>query len=380
MHKKKIVFVTSDLYYVKGFLSRQIKLASTKYEVYLIVNADMTEAASAIGKCGATLNFDIQRKISILKDLTSLVRLLLFFYKIKPDIVHSTTPKSGLLAMLAAFFARVPLKLHTFTGQVWQTKKGSFRLFLIFLDKLTARCADFVLTDSHSQRQVLIDHMVVSSQKSGVLGNGSICGVDLVRFNTGRDSRYFICEKYSIPTDSVILLYMARFTVDKGAVLMADAFAKIVSSTNYNTHLLMIGPDEDNLMAVIDATLSAYAGNYSILSYTDTPEKFFQAADIFCLPSYREGFPMVLLNSAACGLPVVASRIYGSSDAVIENETALMFEAGNLKDFSEKLLYLISDENLRKSFSKKSREFAVSNFSEDFVNSKLMELYLNKSI
>ena len=380
MHKKKIVFVTSDLYYVKGFLSRQIKLASTKYEVYLIVNADMTEAARAIGKCGVTINFDIQRKISILKDFASMVRLFLFFYKIKPDIVHSTTPKSGLLAMLAAFLARVPLKLHTFTGQVWQTKKGLFRLFLIFLDKITARCADFVLTDSHSQRQVLIDHKVVSSSKSGVLGNGSICGVDLVRFNTSKDSRQFICEKYSIPTDSVILLYMARFTVDKGAVLMADAFAKIVNNTIFNTYLLMIGPDEENLTAYINKTLSSYSRNYSILSYTDIPEKFFQAADIFCLPSYREGFPMVLLNSAACGLPVVASRIYGSSDAVIENETALMFESGNVNDFSEKLVYLVANENLRKDFSTKSREFAVSKFSEDFVNSKLMDLYLNKSI
>ena len=89
---------------------------------------------------------------------------------------------------------------------------------------------------------------------------------------------------------------------------------------------------------------------------------------------------MVLLNSAACGLPVVASRIYGSSDAVIENETALMFESGNVNDFSEKLVYLVANENLRKDFSTKSREFAVSKFSEDFVNSKLMDLYLNKSI
>lgn len=235
--KERIVFVTSDLYYVNAFLARQIKLAAKNYHVTLIVNCDPLLAGAAISNCGDVLNFSINRRISLISDLRSLFRLIWFFMLYRPAIVHSTTPKAGLLAMLAARITGVKFRLHTFTGQVWQTRVGLLKRLLILTDKITSSCSSFVLMDSHSQRQLLLKQNIVSDARSGVIGQGSICGVDSARFVADARCRTEMRRELGIPKEAVVILYMARFTVDKGALLMASAYAKLCAAENHSIYL-----------------------------------------------------------------------------------------------------------------------------------------------
>jgi glycosyltransferase involved in cell wall biosynthesis len=378
--KKRVVFVTSDLYYVKAFLSRQIKLAAQRYDVTLIVNADPEEAARAIDYCGQVLNFSVSRKISLFRDLASLFRLIAFFIRHRPQVVHSTTPKAGMLAMLAARITGVRFRLHTFTGQVWQTRTGMMRKLLIATDRLTVACASLVLADSHGQLELLTEKGIVDAARAGVLGQGSICGVDPTRFMANSGTRADMRRQLQIPENTIIFLYMARFTVDKGAIAMADAFARLGKESNLPVHLLMVGPDEEDLTETIHGKLSGVAGKYSLINYTDTPERYFQCADVFCLPSYREGFPMVLLNAAAAELPVIASRIYGCTDAVVDGETGLLFEAGNIPAFCAHLHALAGSPELRERLGRNARERVEEHFTEEHVNRLLMDVYKTKTV
>ncbi len=370
-----MVFITSDLYYVKGFLSRQIKACATNYETYLVVNSDIQSVANVIGDSVTIVNLDIRRKISVLRDIYSLVLLIIFLFRVRPDIVHSTTPKAGFMAMMASFLTSTPIRIHTFTGQVWQTKTGAFRVLLKFMDKLTAKAATFILCDSHGQREFLLTENVLDPVKSSVLHRGSICGVDCERFRPSEDFRQQIRSKLGLEENEILVLYMARFTRDKGALLMADAINELLKNQNIKIHLLMIGPDEEGLINEINSKLFKFSKSFTIINYTDTPEIYFSAADLFCLPSYREGFPMVLLNASASGIPVVASRIYGTSDAVLDGETGLLFEPGNLEDLVEKLSLLICSQNLRKLYGLSARNFALNNFSESLITRSLLNLY-----
>jgi len=298
----------------------------------------------------------------------------------RPSIVHSTTPKAGMIAMLAAKLTGVPFRLHTFTGQVWQTRTGLMRKLLIATDKLTVWGSSLILADSHSQRQLLINDGIIDSHKSGVIGRGSICGIDLSRFKPSGSSRKQMRSQLGLSDDVIVILYMARFTVDKGAVAMAQAYAQVAKSSTKPVHLLMVGPDEEQLTEKINAELHAAQGKYSLISYTDKPESYFQCSDIFCLPSFREGFPMVLLNAAASELPVVASRIYGCTDAVEDGVTGALFEPGNIQELRDKLISLAESDELRRYMGQRARSRVENYFAEEKINQQLMEIYKRKPI
>lgn len=378
--KKKIVFVTSDMYYVKAFLSRQIRQASLEYDVALVVNADPAAAGAAIGNVGKVFNFSIHRKISLLRDAISLFRMVMFLLRVRPDIVHSTTPKAGLLAMIAARITGVEFRLHTFTGQVWQTRTGLMRKVLIWTDKVTAACASNILTDSLGQLDILAEAGIVDSRKAAVLGHGSICGVNATRYAPNAQVKADMRKELGLPNDAIVMLYMARFTEDKGALAMADAYAAYGNGDGTPTHLLMVGPDEEQLTDQIRLRLADMEGRYSLINYTDVPERFFQCCDLFCLPSYREGFPMVLLNAAACEVPVIASRIYGCTDAVVDGKTGLLFEAGNIAEFCAHLRQLAGSASLRQRLGKHARSRVEQHYTEEHVNRLLMHVYKTRSV
>jgi glycosyltransferase involved in cell wall biosynthesis len=372
--KRVVVFVTSDLYFVRNFLLNQVKAAVTDYDVHLIANAPEKDIEELFGGTLKFSNLGIQRKISIFRDMRSLILILRYFSRVRPQLVHSTTPKAGLLAMVSARLVRVPVRLHTFTGQVWQTKRGLYRALLKTLDTVTAAAATLILCDSHGQRSHLIDNGVVGPTKSTVLLKGSIRGIDPQLYRPCIASREEVRDSLKVGPDSVLVLYMARFTRDKGALLMAEAFARL-RRLKVNAHLLMIGPDEENLTPQISRILSESDADYRLLDYTTTPGRYFAACDVFCLPSYREGFPMVLLNAGSTGVPVVASAIYGTADAVVDKKTGLLFEVGNVDDFVDKLNMLSRSPELRKQMGEDARAFVVSNFSESAITAELMRLY-----
>lgn len=373
--RPRLCLVTSNLFFAEVFLARQIRTFEADWDVTVIVNAAEAEYRAAVGGYAEVLNFALQRKIRPWLDLVSLIRLVHHFARRRYDVVHSTTPKAGLLAMVSAWLARTPVRIHTFTGQVWQTRSGAMRWLLKMTDRLTARSATAVLVDGVHQLEFLREHGVVTAPKARVIGNGSICGVDVDRFHPSDAFRAEVRNELAIPPGALLLVYMARLTVDKGALVMAKAFAALASTGRTDVHLIMIGPDEDGLTAQIEAIVGEHRHALHLMGFTRTPERYIAAADIFCLPSYREGFPMVLLNAAACAVPAVASRIHGSTDAIVDSVTGLLHEPGDDIALVNLVLALAADPALRTRLGHAARRRVVEMFSEEVVTHELGRLY-----
>jgi len=370
--RQRICFVVSSPLTVRAFLAKHIAALSGRYEVSVVVNADPGTLAAAIP--GARFfRIPIVRAISPLRDALAAIRLLLLFRGQRFALVHSVTPKAGLLSMVAAWLARVPVRLHTFTGQVWATRRGPMRSLLRAMDRIVAGLATGVLVDSRSQREFLIANAVVSASKSRVLGEGSICGVD-ERFRPDSTARDRVRSALRVPRDAVLFLYLGRLARDKGVIDLAVAFAA-VAKRHASAHLLVAGPDEEGLVRQIEELLAGCLGRFRRVDFTERPEECMAAADVFCLPSYREGFGQVAVEASAAELPVIASRIYGVTDSVIEGETGLFHAPGDVGALSERMQTLIEHPEMRRSLGSAGRARVLREFSAERVTRALLDYY-----
>lgn len=374
MARKKVCFVVSTPHTAKSFLTNHIAALAKDYAVTLVANySDNSLPLDFIAGVDA-VDIRIVRNIDVASDLVALYRLYQFFRSEEFSAVHSVTPKAGLLAMVASFFAGISLRYHTFTGQVWATKRGAFRFLLKSLDKLIFSMATHVLVDSPSQRQFLIDHGVVSSGRSSVLGDGSIAGVDLQRFRPNVQSRVAVREQYGIPHDAFIFLYLGRMNMEKGVGELIDAFS-LLKKSNRTAFLLLVGPDEDRVLNEKESVISHLPGRVLREGYTSTPEFFMAAADVFCLPSHREGFGTVILEAAASGVPSVGSNIYGVTDAIVDGYSGLLHKVKDAADLAEKMQVLLDDHELLDRFGRNALERARSSFSVERIVNDFVSFY-----
>ncbi len=368
--KPKACVVVSSPMTVVAFLRDQLRELGSQYDLFVAANAP--DGGFLNGLPAQFVPVPVERKILPLADLRALVCLYRLFRRERFDIVQSVTPKAGLLAMAAAFFARVPVRVHTFTGQVWATKSGAARAGLRLLDTLLAGFATHVLVDSFSQRQFLIENRVVSAEKSSVLGMGSISGVDTLRFHPDPDARRTLREKCGIPSGDVVFVYVGRLNRDKGIPELIAAFERVAGLVP-GTRLLVVGPDEESMEVLMDR--SPARERMVRVGYTSTPEQFMAASDIFVLPSHREGFGSTVIEAAAAGIPSIASRIYGLTDAVADGQTGLLHTSGNIDELSAAMVRLASDTNERQRMGDAARVRAETEFAMPKVTANTMAFY-----
>jgi glycosyltransferase involved in cell wall biosynthesis len=375
--RPRIAFVASTEMTVKGFLVDHLKGLSEKYELALVLPTDDPGFLQKLGLPGKTFPVAIKRKISLLDDLNALISLIWLFRREKFDAVHSVTPKAGLLAMLAAKMTGVPCRTHWFTGQVWATKTGFARFVLKSIDRLTHAASSFSLVDSPSQRDFLIENNVLGAQKSAVLADGSICGVNAARFRPDPAARAEIRSRYGFEDDDVVFLFLGRLTRDKGVLDLARAFREVAEQRS-NVRLLLVGPDEEDMRGRMEDLLGPALKLSRFEPYTSTPERYMAACEVFCLPSYREGFGSVVIEAAAVGVPALASRIYGVTDAIEDNVGGLLHVAGDVDDVRRKLDLLAGDRELRARLAASARERAVTKFSSQRVVQALIDYYVER--
>jgi glycosyltransferase involved in cell wall biosynthesis len=283
------------------------------------------------------------------------------------------TPKAGLLAMLASRIAGVPIRIHTFTGQVWATRGGLTRLILKSADRLLAGSATIVLADSQSQLDFLVTERVVPLAKGMVLGSGSVSGVDVGRFKPDDFARLAVRESLQLSSSDLVLLFVGRLTHEKGVIDLVRAF-KVLASERDDIWLVFVGPDEGGRRA-IEAVGSRQSSRMRFVKFTSSPERVMAAADVLCLPSYREGFGTVIIEAAAVGIPSVASRIYGVIDAVQEGVTGLLHRPGDVDDLTATLRRVVTDPQLRYRLGEAARERVLAHFSQQRVTAAVMSLY-----
>ncbi len=321
---------------------------------------------------------NIYRQISPLQDVIGICQLIKLIRKSRPHILHSSTPKAGLICAIAGVVAKVPVRIHTFTGQRWATLKGIRRWLLKKIDTLISCLNTKVYSDSPSQNQFLIEQGIVKREKIACLHKGSLGGIDLEYFNRSHiGPRDEILSDYEIPLDTTILLYLGRINKDKGINELVEAFANFNKKAVVPVYLLLVGPYENKLDPLENRTLQFIQNtkNIKMLESTLTPEKFYSVADIFCLPSYREGFGTVILEASAYGIPSIGTRIPGLIDAIEDNMTGILVEPGNILALEMALEKMIYQPDLRKKLGSAAYERVIRDFDHNFMAKKQWEEY-----
>lgn len=366
-----ICFTLTSPFVLSAFLLGHIARLVNHARVTICVNRSESDIAVQVAE-GAVLHpVEIRREISPVHDVLALFTLWSLYRKRRFSAVLTVTPKGGLLGMIAARLEGIPVRIHWFTGQVWATKKGPGRMVLKCMDRLIAACATHVLADSPSQKDFLIAEGVVGAHRIQVLGDGSISGVDASRFKPDPAMRAKIRAEFGIPPDAPCLLYVGRMKREKGVADLLAAFRGLREEF-HDLHLVLVGPDEENLLADVSDE------RVHVVGYAKDVENYMAAADLFCLPSYREGFGSVLIEAAAAGVPSVASRIYGITDAVVDGATGLLHEPGNPEDLSRALRDLLQDVPGRNSMAEAARLRAVSQFSSRRVEDLFVDYLMGK--
>jgi len=375
----RIVRLATVPFFLLHHLRSQIDaLVAAEHEVVLI--SSPIDGADALERIAGVrfVPIDMSRGIAPLRDLAALVPMVRLFRSFRPDVVHSTTPKAGLLCALAGFLARVPVRLHTFTGQPWLELSGPVRWFSRASDWLISRLNTHCYADSPSQCDFLIAEGLCRAGDISVLENGSLAGVDLSRFNSeSLAGRALKCrETLAIPFTARVVLFIGRVTRDKGVLELADAFSRIKAADS-EAYLVVVGPTEPERDPLPSALLQALESDERVrmTGYDTDPEKYLAMADLLCLPSYREGFPNVVIEAGALGVPTVGTRINGLRDAVVDGVTGLLVPAKNAAALAEALASLLKNEPKRKQMGNAARERVRNLFDSRVVNSRVLEEY-----
>jgi glycosyltransferase involved in cell wall biosynthesis len=377
----KIMLVATTPFAVNAFLAKHIDILSENYRVILCTNLDTYELATDVIKKAEVHHVPFARGISLGTDLKSLLKLTALIRKVRPAVIHSITPKAGLLAMLAGLIARVPNRWHTFTGQVWVTKQGFVRNALKAFDRLIVLFASKVFADSLSQCRLLRDEGIVLDGQIGMLGSGSIAGVDFKRFWADAHIRDRLRQQMATEANACVFLFVGRLAKDKGVLDLVKTYLEL-STTVRGIELWVVGPDEEGMLQTLQKLAEGCVAPIRWLGATPTPEQFMVAADILLLPSYREGFGSVIIEGAACGIPAIAYRIDGVIDAISDGSSGLLVEVGRPEAFATAMKRLALDKELRLRLGKQAWERAVRDFSSERVTNAWLEFYrsqLNKN-
>lgn len=373
---KKICFIATSEMTINVFLLGHLRKLSKHYNITVITNTKNINFLNEQNIKANVISINFSRKINIPNDLHCLFKLILILFRNNFLCVHSVTPKAGLLGMLAAFITQTPYRIHTFTGQVWVNKKNMQRILLKLIDKFIGKITTFNIVDSPSQFDFLIKKDVITRNKSFVFGRGSISGVDLRKFKPEKKNN--LRNQLKIPRKSLVFIFLGRLTHDKGITDLVQAFAE---GNNSNAYLLIVGEDESNMCKEINSITRKISEKIRLIPYnTREPEKYLAAADILCLPSYREGFGNVIIEAAAMKIPSIASNIYGITDAVIHNKTGYLHNPKNIEEIKSCINHFILNPNLITKFGNAAQALAVNKFNSNTISKHWEKFYLNNIV
>lgn len=385
---KKLIRITTVPLSLDKLIEGQLNYMNQFYEVTAI-SSDFDE----LKKIGLKENVKVfplkmTRQITPFQDLKSVYQLYKFFKKEKPLIVHTHTPKAGIVGMLAAKLAKVPIRLHTVAGLPLMEAKGVKRKILNFVEKLTYSCATKVYPNSQGLYDFILKENFCAKSKLKVLGNGSSNGINTEYFNP----KYFseieksnLKSELGINENDFVFIFVGRLVKDKGINELVQAFSKLnVSSSRVeNIKLLLVGPFEEELDPLDAKTLTDINTNPKIISvgFQKDVRPYFAISNVLAFPSYREGFPNVVMQAGAMELPSIVTNINGCNEIVEQNINGLIIPVKNTNAIFVAMQSLL-DEKLFKELKSNSRDMITSRFEQHIVWQTILEEYqkLEKSV
>ena len=381
--KTKIIRISTVPISLNVFCKGLLQELSNNYEVVAVSSpgADLEEVE--VREKVRTIAVPMRRHISPLHDLISLWQLFWLFRREKPDMVHSITPKAGLLSMIAAKLAGVPIRLHTFTGLIWPTARGLKRKILVATDKLLCACATHLNPEGQGVAHDLQTH--ITHKPLTVLGHGNVRGIDFDYYTSTPDIER-AADQYradlGIPSDAFVFLFVGRIVSDKGIVELIEAFKKLTenyapkSPTSSPISLLLVGDEEEHLDPLPTSTqqlINTLPNVYRLPFQTDV-RPFYATAQALVFPSYREGFPNVVLEAGAFALPSIVTDINGSREIITNGDNGLVIPPQNIEALTQAMQTLLHTPHL-KSMGEAAYHNVQQHFSKARVWQQLKDYY-----
>jgi glycosyltransferase involved in cell wall biosynthesis len=317
----------------------------------------------------------IERRIAPLADLVSLARLCWLLLRLRPEMVEFSTPKAGLLGTLAAYLCGVPRRIYMLRGLKLETTTGLKRLLLLATERMAAACAHVVLCNSESMRVEALTLGLAPAAKLHLLGEGSSNGVDIVRFSPGPSG---VRDHLGLSREVPIVGFVGRLTRDKGLPELIEAFESILKAQP-DARLLLVGwfdASEDALNDALRARILDHPRIHCTGFVADTAP-YYRAMDLMVLPTWREGFPNVVLEAAATGIPVITTLSTGSRDSVVPEVTGLLIPPGYPEAISEAVLKLLRNPERRRRMGEAARAWVLEHFVDERVLGLAATFYKN---
>ena len=372
--KVKIIRATTVPLSLNAFCKGMLRELSERF--YVVALSSPGEDLDIVGEREGvkTIAVPMERHISVFKDFKALVKMIGVFRKEKPTMVHSMTPKAGLICMMAGWLTRVPVRVHTFTGLVWPTSTGLKRKILMFTDRITCGCATHIIPEGNGVKQDLIAGKITKKPLK-VLGYGNVMGVDMNRFCVSDELK---AKSEKLRTlDKFTFLYVGRVVREKGINELCQAFDKL--SRMAPVRLLLVGPYEDSLDPISERSRKTIKNNPSIESvgakYGDELLEYYAASDCFVFPSYREGFPNTVMEAGAMGLPSVVTDINGSREIIRDGENGVIVPSKDEDALFDAMLMMVFDKEKRERMAGNARKMIADRFEQSFVRKCLYDYY-----
>ncbi|MAR84586.1 MAG: glycosyltransferase family 1 protein [Cytophagia bacterium] len=380
--KPILIRVTTIPASLNKLLEGQLKFMNKYFDVIAVSSDDKELYLVAKKENVKIYPLNMTRKITPFKDFISLIKMYYLFKKIKPIIVHTHTPKAGIIGMCASYFASVPVRLHTIAGMPLLESKGLKKKLLIFIEKLTYFFSNQVYCNSKNLMATLINQNMISRDRIKVISHGSSNGIDLKVFNPNTISlkvKNKLKLKLKIKKNDFVFIYVGRIVKDKGINELIYSFKSLLKEFK-SIKLLLIGPFEDNLDPIDKKHKNYIFNNKNIiyLGYKDDVRPYLSISNLFVFPSYREGFPNALLQASAMGLPCIATNINGCNEIIYDNYNGSLINSKSKKLLYSKMRKYLIDKDYYKKMKLNTYKTIKDKFDrKDFLKKLLKEYNFN---
>ena len=371
MTKPTLIRITTVPMSLDKLIEGQMSYMKSHFEVLAISSPGKLLEEVGIKEGVPVTAVKMTRKITPIQDLISVYMLYMIFKKKRPHIVHTHTPKAGIVGSLAAYLAGVPIRLHTVAGLPLLESRGLKRILLNLVEKLTYACSTHVYPNSYVLKEIILKNRFTQPNKLKVIANGSSNGIDTSHFNPNLfslEEKNHLKKKLEIQKDDFVFIFVGRIVKDKGLSELVGAFNEI-SIVNKNVKLLLVGPKEKDLDPLSKQTQKLIEDNKQIvyLGYKKDVRPYFAVSNVLVFPSYREGFPNVVMQAGAMGLPSIVSDINGCNEIIVDKKNGMIIPVKNTEALFLSMDSILKNEKLRNELIKNSRLMIQNRFEQKQV-------------
>jgi glycosyltransferase involved in cell wall biosynthesis len=382
--ENKLIRITTIPLSLDKLLPGQLHYMNNFYEVTAVSSDNEYLKKIGLRENVKTFSIEMSRKITPIKDLQAVFKMFLFLRKEKPLIVHSHTPKAGILAMIASKCAGVPIRLHTVAGLPLMETSGFKRFLLEKVEKHTYQCATKVYPNSTGLYNFILENKFGQPQKMKVIGNGSSNGIDTTHFSPNEVSnreQQFLKTELGINEEDFVFIFVGRLVGDKGINEVVQAFKKLTGQ-NAKIKLILVGMPEQELDPLENQTQEEINNNKNILfvGYKDDIRPYLAISKALIFASYREGFPNVVLQAGAMGLPSIVTNINGCNEIIIDGKNGIIIPVKNTEAIENAVRTIVEDIDFYNYMQSNARKMITSRYEQKAIWEAILQEYKQEEI